>query len=76
MSGARAGCMEEASHNWLLSEPWHEGLEWPRWGREACGSWGWWFSVLMLLWLSDASLRVFENMHKDQLDEMVTEASQ
>lgn len=33
---------------------------------------GGWFSVLMLLWLSDASLGIFENMHKDQLDEMVT----
>lgn len=32
MSGAEADCMEAASHNWLLSEPWHEGPAWPRWG--------------------------------------------
>lgn len=33
MSGAEAGCMEAASHSWLLSEFWHEGSAWPRWGQ-------------------------------------------
>lgn len=72
MSIARTGCMEEASHTGfylnLGMRDWHghDG------GREACGSWEWWFSVHMLLWLSNASFRIFENMHKDQLEEMVT----
>lgn len=42
-------------------------------GREACGSeGGWWFSVFVLLCVSSAALRIFENMHKDQLEETVT----
>lgn len=60
MSGAEAGCMEAASHNWLLSELWHEGSAWPRWGQGSMWLLGV-VSVHVLLWLNSASLGVFES---------------
>lgn len=41
-------------------------------GREACSPRAQLCNVQTMLCLSDVSLRIFKNMHKDQLEETVT----